>query len=66
MELKRYELAFEDINEILSSDPENSEAHYFKGFLLNKQSTDFLIKNFKMKLSFVTNKQSNSIQTKKL
>lgn len=41
MELKRYDSAFEDINEILSSDPENSEALYFKGLLLNKQSTRF-------------------------
>ena len=43
MELKRYESAFDDIEELLSSDNENSEALYFKGLIFSKQSTHWLI-----------------------
>ena len=38
IELKRFDPAFDDIEELLSYDPENSEALYFKGLIFNKQS----------------------------
>ena len=38
MELKKYEAALEDINRLLESDFENSEALYFKGLIFNKLS----------------------------
>lgn len=38
MELKKYESALEDINRLLESDFENSEALYFKGLIFNKIS----------------------------
>jgi len=37
LELQRYDLALSDINRILESDPENSEAMYFKGLIYNKK-----------------------------
>ena len=38
MQLKKFGVAFDDINELLAIDPENSEALYFKGLIYNKQS----------------------------
>ena len=43
VELKRYDAALEDINKLLEGDPNNSEALYFKGLILNKQSKSYLI-----------------------
>jgi len=40
--LKRYDTALEDINTLLEGDSNNSEALYFKGLILNKQSNFFL------------------------
>ena len=42
IELKRYDPAFDDIEELLSHDPENSEALYFKGLIFNKQSKSLI------------------------
>lgn len=42
MELKRYQPAFADIEELLTADSENSEALYFKGLIFNKQSKEFV------------------------
>lgn len=41
VESKRYDVALDDINKLLEEDPNNSEALYFKGLILNKQSNDF-------------------------
>ena len=38
MEIRQYEAALEDIDRLLEADPENSEALYFKGLMLNKTS----------------------------
>lgn len=38
MEVKRFEAALEDINRLLDSDSENSEAYYFKGLIFSKLS----------------------------
>lgn len=38
VELKRYDIALEDINKLLEDETNNSEALYFKGLILNKQS----------------------------
>jgi len=38
VELKRYDTALEDINKLLEDETNNSEALYFKGLILNKQS----------------------------
>ena len=38
MELRKYELALEDINKLLEGDGEDSEALYFKGLIFNKLS----------------------------
>lgn len=45
MELKRYEAAMDDISKLLDSDPENSEAFYFKGLIFGKlrQPNDAII-----------------------
>ena len=39
MEIRRYEAALEDINKLLETDSENSEAYYFKGLIFSKLST---------------------------
>jgi hypothetical protein len=49
MELKRYEPAFDDIEELLSQDPENSEALYFKGLIFNKQSKNQITQSYKIR-----------------
>lgn len=38
VETKKYDTALEDINNLLEGEPNNSEALYFKGLILNKQS----------------------------
>lgn len=43
MELKKYDAALDDINRLLESDFENSEALYFKGLIFNKQRTICII-----------------------
>ena len=45
MELKKYEVALDDINHLLDSDFENSEALYFKGLIFNKLSKLKVIQN---------------------
>lgn len=64
MELKRYEAALEDIDRLLDSDFENSEALYFKGLIFNKQRKNAMTQVDPMTPSFVTSRQSSTTQTK--
>jgi len=43
MEIRRFEAAMEDINRLLESDFENSEAHYFRGLIFSKLSSFWFI-----------------------
>lgn len=38
IELKNYDEALDDLQALISNDPLNSEAFYFKGFILSKKS----------------------------
>jgi len=64
MEMKRFEAALDDINKLLESDPENSEAFYFKGLIFGKLSTYNVIQDNQMTPLFVMNRQSSTIQTR--
>ena len=64
MELKRYDAALEDIDRLLDSDFENSEALYFKGLIFNKQRKIWITQVDPMMPSFATNRLSSIIPTK--
>lgn len=41
IEIKHYEDALDDLQALIANDPYNSEAFYFKGFILEKKSKKY-------------------------
>jgi tetratricopeptide (TPR) repeat protein len=63
MELKKYDTALEDIDRLLDSDFENSEALYFKGLIFNKQRTSPLTQAAPTTPSSATSRPSSTTLT---
>jgi Flp pilus assembly protein TadD, contains TPR repeats len=59
IEIKHYEDALDDLNALITNDPTNSEAHYFRGFILEKKGkSDEAILCFEQAIKHNTSKKA--------